>query len=116
MIRHVFNALTVASALFLLALIVLAIPSFMDPEIEVVNDSPETVAVVASWRNHEKRLDGIQPGASREFTVDDEAAIRFRVRYAGGREIESEPLYFTKGIRVIAEVSDAGVAVRYDHE
>ena len=98
------------------ALLILAAPSFLDPEFEVVNRSSGDVSVVATWRGNERRIGPMRPMSSHRFTLDDEAAITFRVRYASGREVETDPLYFTSGIKVIATISDDGIEVRYDHE
>jgi hypothetical protein len=54
--------------------------------------------------------------SSHRFSVNDEAAMKFKVRYSSGREVETEPLYFTSGIKVIATISSDGVEVRYDHD
>lgn len=111
-----FQVLAVVAAFFFAALLILAIPSFSDAGFEVVNGSADAVSVVAAWRNREKDLGTIQPGESFRFSLDDEAAMTFRVRYADGSEIESEPIYFTSGVKVIATISEHGVAVRYDFE
>lgn len=116
MIRRIFNILTVATVLFFIALLVLVAPSFFDPEFVVVNSSSEAVSVVATWRSNEKQIGRIQSMSSHRFSVDDEAAMTFKVRYTSGKEVESEPLYFTRGIKVIATISSAGIEVRYDHE
>jgi hypothetical protein len=116
MMRRVFNILTAAAVAFLVALVILAAPSFFDPEFEIVNNAAEPVSVVVAWRSTEKQIGSIPSKSSRRFTVDDEAAMRFKVRYASGKEVETEPLYFTSGTKVIATISSDGVAVRYDHE
>lgn len=115
-IPRIFNLLTVAAVLFFIALLILAIPSFFDPEFEIVNNASEAVSVVATWRSNEKQIGRIQSMSSYRFSVNDEAAMKFRVRYASGREVESEPLYFTSGIKVIATISSDGIEIRYDHE
>jgi len=116
MIRRIFNILTVAAVLFFIVLLILATPSFFDPEFEIVNNSSEAVSVVATWRNNEKKIGEIRSMSSHRFSVNDEAAINFKVRYTSGREVETEPVYFTCGIKVIATISSDGVKVRYDHE
>lgn len=116
MIRRFFNFLTAASLVFLVALVILAAPSFFDPEIEIVNRTPEAVSVIATWRNTEKNIGQIEPMSSYQFSVDDEAAMVFKVRYPDGNEIETEPLYFSSGLKVLAEITSDGVSVRYDHE
>ncbi|HPE80476.1 MAG TPA: hypothetical protein PKZ35_10755 [Gammaproteobacteria bacterium] len=116
MLSRISKALTAASILFFLALVIFAIPSFFDPEFEVINRSSETVSVFAAWRGSERDIGEILPQSSHRFSVDDEAAMTFKVRFASGREIESEPLYFTRGTKVIATISRDGMEVRYDFD
>lgn len=112
-VRNV-NVLTLAAALFLLALLIIAVPSFLDPEFEVINESSEAVSVVASWHRNDMQVGELRPMASRQFSIDDEATITFKVRYQSGKEVSSEPLYFTSGSRIVATVSDAAIEARYD--
>jgi hypothetical protein len=116
MIRRIFNVLTAASLIFFVVLVILAAPSFFDPEIEVVNSTSEVVSVVAKWRSTEKNIGKLESKSTYRFSVDDEAAIMFKVRYGNGKEVETEPLYFTSGINVIAEITSDGIEVRYNHE
>ena len=116
MIRGAFKFLTVAAVLFFVGLVILAVPSFFDPVFEVVNESPEPVSVVAEWQKEKKAIGIVGPMSSYVFSVNAEAAMMFRVSYSGGREAESEPIYFTSGTRVIATISSEKVEVRYDHE
>lgn len=116
MIRRIFNILTAAAVLFFAALVILAAPSFYDPEFEVVNNSSEAVSIVAAWRYKEKQIGSIESMSSHRFSVNDEAAMKFKVRYASGKEIDTEPMYFTSGIKVIVIISSDGIDVRYDHE
>lgn len=116
MILRIFNILTVVAVLFFIALIILAVPSFFDPEFEIVNNSSEAVSVIATWRSNEKQIGEIQSMSSHRFSVNDEAAMKFKVRYASGKEVESEPVYFTSGIKIIGTISNDGIDVRYDFE
>lgn len=116
MIRRIYNALSIAGGIFFLALLALAIPSFMSPAFEVANDSQETISVVARWRNGERRVDAIASGKSHEFSIDDEAAMTFIAHFADGRELQSEPIYFTRGVKVTARVSGNSIAVGYATE
>ena len=102
--------------IFFAALVIFAAPSFLDPQIHVVNRTADGVWVAARWRGNEKIIGRMEPGSAFRFSVDDEAAIVFQVRYADGREIDTAPLYFTSGINVIAEITPEGVEVRYSHE
>lgn len=109
----------ILNAIALVGLVVLAIsviPSFFNPEFEVINDASAPVLVTAVWRNNEIELSNILPGAAKKFAVNDEAALVFRVSYAQGRVIESEPIYFSSRTKVIATISNEGIEVRYDFE
>lgn len=116
MIDRIFRYLNVVAVIFFVALVILAAPTFFDPEIEVINNSSEAVSVVVEWRNHSRDIGFIQPKSSYAFSVDDEAAVTFKVSYVSGKKYESEPLYFTSGIKVIAQITNDGVEVGYDHD
>ncbi|MEH6470902.1 MAG: hypothetical protein V7752_06580 [Halopseudomonas sp.] len=105
-----------AAVLFYTALGILAAPSFFDPEFKVVNNSSETVSIVAEWRSNEKQISSIESMSSYQFSVNGEDVMRFRVRYASGKELETDPLYFSSGIKVIAIITSDGIEVRYDNE
>ena len=111
-----FKVLSGVAVVFFAALSILAIPFFSDAEFEMVNGSSGAVSVVAAWRNREKDLGTIQPGESFRFSLSDEAAMTFRVRYDDGGELENEPIYFTSATKVIAMISDSSVDVRYDFD
>lgn len=115
-IRRILNILTVAAVLFFGILAILAAPAFFDPAFVVVNNSREPVFVVAKWRNDAKQIGNIGAMSSFEFSLDAEAAIRFRVSYPDGATAESKPIYFTRGTKVIATITSDGVTVGYDHE
>jgi hypothetical protein len=115
-IERAFKLLSVVALISIGALVVFAAPSFFDPEIEVINNSLEPVEVIAEWRDNKREIGRIESSSSRQFSVDDEAAVKFKVSYASGKEYETEPLYFTSGIKVIANITSDGVEVSYDHE
>jgi len=117
MLRRLYNALTIAALLFIAAAVVLVVaPSFFDPQFEIRNESDEPVSVVAKWRDKEKAFPDIEPASAVAFSVEDEAGMAFRVRYPDGREIASEPVYFTRGTTVIATITEDDIEVRYDHD
>jgi hypothetical protein len=107
---------SVVAAIVLVAVVVLVAPSFRDPQFKIVNESSEVVTVVASWSDQEKEIEAITPSSSRQFSVNAEAAIKFKVRYSGGREVESKEFYFTDGVTVIVMISGNGIEVRYGFE
>ena len=117
MLRRIYNALTVVALLFIAATAVLVVaPSFFDPQFVIRNQTEEPVSVVAAWREQERAFPNISPGSTVEFSVEDEAGISFRVRYPDGREVASEPVYFTLGTTVIATIKADDIDVRYDHD
>ena len=116
MLRRFYNILNAVALVFFAGLAVLVAPSFFDPQFEIRNQSGETVSVVAAWRDNERVFADIAPSSRVEFSVEDEAGMAFRVRYPDGREIASEPVYFTRGTTVIATIAEEGVQVRYDHD
>ena len=116
MIERTFKLLNILAVLFFSALVIFAVPSFFDPEIEVINNSSEVVTVVAKWGRNKKEIGRMESKSSFQFSIDDEAAVKFKVSYASGKEFETEPVYFTRGIKVIATITSNGVEVHYDHE
>ena len=116
MIRRIFNILWIAAVVFFAALVILAVPSFFAPEFEILNNASAPVSVTAGWRDRERQCGGIEPGAFCRFSVSDEGAMKFTVRYADEREIATRPVYFTRGIKVLVTVSDDRVELRYDEE
>lgn len=103
-------------AVILIGLAIFAIPAFFDPAFEVVNQTDGPVYVIAEWRTESREIGSIEALSSYEFSVDDEAAMVFRVRFADGSEAESEPIYFSRGFTVIATISGNSVEVAYDHD
>lgn len=91
-------------------------PIFSNPQFEIVNESPHVVFLSAYWRHESREIGAIQPSSAYRFTVQDEAAMKFVGRFPGGREIESEEIYFTGGTGVVATVTEGSIAVRYDFE
>ena len=117
MLSRIYNALTIVALLFIAAVMVLVVaPSFFDPQFEIRNRSGETVSVVAAWRDKERVFVDIAPASTVEFSVEDEARMAFRVRYPDGRRVETEPIYFSRGLTGITTITEDGVEVRYDHD
>ena len=116
MIRRIFNILSIVVVVFFAALVILAVPSFPAPEFEILNNASGPDSVTAGWRDRKRQCDGIEPGAFCRFSVSDEAAMKFTVRYPDESEIETRPLYLTRGIKVLVTVSDDPVELRYDDE
>ena len=116
MLRRIQNAFTVAGLLYLAAMAVLLAPSFFDPQFEIRNQSEQPVSVVATWRDQERVFADIAPASTVAFSVEDEAGMAFHVHYPNGSQVESEPIYFSRGLTVIATITEDDVEVRYDHD
>lgn len=114
MLQRLFKYLSIASLVVILVLFLLAIPAFLDPMFEVRNKSSVSVTLQAFWRHETKTIGPIESGGSSGFSLDDEAGISFRVHYADGRVVDSEPIYFGRGIKVNVEVADDEVKAGYD--
>ena len=112
--------LTIAVSIVLATLIGIAIvlvsPYLKDPSFKVVNQTKHVVFVSAYWRNKVRELGPIQPSSTYEFSVKDEAAMKFTGRLPDGREIDSEEIYFTGGTGVVATITESEIEVKYDHE
>jgi len=80
------------------ALMFIAAPYFSDAKFIIRNKTNSNVSLVARWRNNEKSLGIVKPGASIELSVNDEAAIEFIVTLNENNIIQSQPLYFTSGM------------------
>ncbi len=112
--RKLLNYLTVLSLAFFILLSILAVPSFFVPSFLLKNMTSERVNVTVYWREESKHIGYMKPGESKEFVIDDEAAVVFKAQSADGRRLESEPLYFTRGIRVNVRITENEIKVEYD--
>ena len=84
------------------------------PRFQISNDSAQAVTVAVTRRDKSRDLGVIEAGSRISLTAKDEASMVFTVRYADGREIESQPIYFTSGIVVKVIISQDGVDVERD--
>ena len=84
------------------------------PGFHISNDSAQAVTVTVTRRDKSRDLGTIEAGSRVSFTARDEASMVFTVRYADGREIKSQPIYFTSGIVVNISISQEGVDVSRD--
>jgi len=91
-------------------------PNFMNPQFEIVNESPHVAFLSAYWRHESREIGAIQPSSSYRFTVNGEAAMKFVGRLPDGPEIESEEIYFTGGTGVVATITESSIEVSYDFE
>jgi hypothetical protein len=81
------------------------------PRFHVSNDSSEAVTVTVTRRDKSRNLGSIEAGSRISLTARDEASMVFTVRYADGREFESQPIYFVSGIVVTVSITDDGLEV-----
>jgi hypothetical protein len=86
----------------------------LGPRFKIANDSLATIVVTAKWRDKVRSLGSIEPDSSTSLTVRDEASMVFEIQFEDGREMTSEPVYFTSGSTTHISVSDAGVSIEHD--
>ncbi|MET0014791.1 MAG: hypothetical protein ABW088_14165 [Sedimenticola sp.] len=91
-------------------------PFLTDPRFEIVNKSQTAVYVTAYWKDKSMEFGLIQPSVTFEFSVDDEASMKFLGRYPNGREIHSEEIYFTSGTGVVVVITEQSIKLKYDHD
>jgi len=84
------------------------------PRFQISNDSTQDVAVTVTRHDKSRDLGIIKAGSLISLTARDESSMVFTVRYADGREIESQPIYFTSGIVVTVSISQDGIDVQRD--
>ena len=105
---------TTAIVLLVGILAIVVAPYFLEPKFVVANESSNDVYVSAHWRDKERDIGIIQSGSKYTFSVSDEAAMRFVVRYDDGSVVESDEIYFTSGSVVYAKITDTAVKIDYD--
>ena len=101
---------------FLIGLAILAYvaaPYVATPKFSVVNISDKPVQVIAYWRNESKNLGTIAPSQKVEFKVNAEAAMSFKAKFASGKELTSDDIYFTSGLSIEANITESGIELRY---
>jgi hypothetical protein len=76
----------------------------LGPRFRISNDSTQSVIVTAKWRDQVRELGAIEPEKTISLTVRDEASMVFSVIYADGREVSSEPVYFSAGITTYVSI------------
>jgi hypothetical protein len=86
----------------------------LGPRFNIVNDSAQNVTVTAIWRNQSRDLGIIESGSTISLTVRGEASMVFNVRYADGRELASEPVYFTSGATIDVSISEDSIDVQHN--
>ena len=85
----------------------------LTPKFSVVNGSDKPVQVVAYWRNESKGLGTLSPSQKVEFVVNAEAAMSFKAKFANGKELASDEIYFTSGTSVEANISESAIKLEY---
>jgi len=83
---------------------VLNVSTADNPVFIVANNSDQQIRITVTTPEKVKDLGSVASGGKRSFKARDETTMTLRVRYSDGRELDSSPMYFTNGIRVIATV------------
>lgn len=81
---------------------------------QISNSTSQAVSVTVTRRDKSRDLGTIEAGSRISLMARDEALMVFAVRYADGREIESQPIYFTSGVLVNISITQDGVDVKRD--
>lgn len=110
------NRLLIATSILLSVVIGIFLfsvaPLVTTPKFIVINESRETVAVQAHWRETIRDLGDIPSDEMIEFEVNDEASMNFVVTFPNGEIITSSPpVYFTSGTVTYAVISSTSVDV-----
>lgn len=56
----------------------------------------------------------MQSGERAEFKLRDETAISFEAQYSSGKSLRSKEMYFSSRAKIIADISDNEIAVKYE--
>jgi hypothetical protein len=91
----------------------LAAPYVAPPKFIVANTSDKPVLVIAYWRSESKNLGTIAPSQKVKFRVNAEAAMSFKAKFANGKELTSDGIYFTSGISIEANITESDIKLRY---
>jgi len=83
---------------------VLNVSTADNPVFIVANNSGQPISITVTTPEKVKDLGSVASGGKRSFKARDETTMTLRVRYSDDRELDSGPMYFTNGIRVIAMV------------
>ena len=111
-----YNRLLIASSIlsgFVIGILLFTVaPLVATPKFIVINESRETVAVQAHWRETIRDLGDIPSNGRIEFEVNDEASMNFVATFPNGEIITSSPaVYFTSGTVTYAVISTTSVDV-----
>ena len=79
----------------------------------ISNQTEQDIYVTAYWRDKQKDIGEIKPNQSITLNVNDEAAMKFKVRFKNSVQLESEEIYFTSGITIICSVTNQEVTLKY---
>ena len=114
MIKKVLLGIAVIALIIIGILAYIAAPYLRTPVFTVNNSSGEPVEVIAFWREDNKNLGMVYPEKQIIFKLNDEAAIKFKAKYASGKEIISEEIYFTSDTSIQAEVTKTSIKLSYE--
>ena len=114
--RTLILALDAAALTVIIVLVIYYLQVFQEARFELVNRSAAPVVVVAAWSGQTKEMGSVAASGTMAFEVDGEGAIRLRARFPDGREIESEQTYFSAGMLLVGDISDARFGLAHDLE
>ena len=87
----------------------------LGPRFQVSNKSSQAVNVTVARQDKSRDLGTIEAGSQISLTARDESSLVFTVKYADGREIESQPVYFTSGVAVNVTIRQDGIDVKREN-
>ena len=105
---------TIILTLILFGVIYLATPLISSPTFNINNKTSENIKITAYWRNKEKDLGEIKSSSTYVFNVSDEAAMKFKVKYLNGKELESKEIYFNSGLVINVNILSDSIEVNYN--
>ncbi|MEP5766226.1 MAG: hypothetical protein ABJ308_16630 [Halieaceae bacterium] len=91
------------------------LPTLATAKFEALNSSSEPVELTVEWKDKTLELGRLDPGQRLYFEIDDEAAATFIAHWPSGIRISNEPIYFTSGTVVRADIRDSGIEVFYEY-
>lgn len=92
-----------------------AIGAWLPARFEVVNLSDRDVEIEARWRDRVHPVGMLAPDARVTLSIDGpEGTAHVLARDAGGRQLQSDPIYFDHGIGVEVRIMPHGIVVQYD--
>lgn len=107
---------TAIGIIILICVAALATYSYLSkPSFLIINHTTKDIdEIKILWRDNSKTIKGLKTGQNIKTYIRSEAAAKFIVIFADSKSIESKAIYFTSGTKIIADIFDNKVDVRYD--